>query len=175
MDADDAASEWITWVKNLPKFIEDHPDEELDAPTVMEILLKEKGKYELFPIMRQLSAIALSLSFSTAIVESTFSIMKLIKNYRTNAMSMLLLDDLLNICCNGPDEMPVKKSFQLARISLHESGERHFRADSVGRLEGSTPFIRGGGGKWTSYQASSFSLLRFSGRLGSGFGRGLRS
>jgi hypothetical protein len=132
---DDAGHEWGIWLKTLTEilteFAEAHPDDgkELDAVGVMQMLLAQKGRFSLLPILRELSAIALTLSFSTAIVESTFSLMKIIKNYRINAMSQELLDDILNICLNGPREMPLEKSIQLAKIWLYGSGHRHFRQD----------------------------------------------
>jgi hypothetical protein len=132
---DNTAMEFLLLMKYLPsilkEFAESHVDdgEELDAVGLMRILLAQKGRFELPPIMRELSAIGLTLSFSTGIVESTFSLVEIIKNYRTNAMSQELIDDLLNICLKGPREMPLQKNMQLAKIWLYDSGKRDFRKD----------------------------------------------
>jgi hypothetical protein len=57
--------------------------------------------------LKELCAVALSIPFFTAIVESCFSIMNALKNYRTNALGDDTLDDVLQIVMNGPPEMSV--------------------------------------------------------------------
>jgi hypothetical protein len=57
--------------------------------------------------LKELCAIALTIPFSTAIVETAFSIMKAVKNYRTNALLDDTLDDIMQVVMNGPPEMPV--------------------------------------------------------------------
>jgi hypothetical protein len=72
-------------------------------------LLDVKANREFLPVvwMRELSTIALSLPFSTAIVETAFSVMNVGKNFRTNGMHDDVQRDLLQVCLNGPPEMSV--------------------------------------------------------------------
>jgi hypothetical protein len=51
--------------------------------------------------------VALTLDFSNAIVEDAYSTMKVVKNYRTNALDDGTTDDILQVKLNGPPEIPV--------------------------------------------------------------------
>jgi hypothetical protein len=125
------ALEWQVFVQQIPKILEDHEGEVTDAAQVLEILLWEKSTYFFIPNVLEICAIAHTLSFSTATVESSSSKMKVIKKYRTNGMSQELLDDLLQIVYNGPAEMPEAVSLRLAKVYMQESGERHFRTNDA--------------------------------------------
>lgn len=98
--------EWRFFLKNgLPEFVHDHPDID-DAVGLMEVLTQEK-KYAPYPILRDLCCIGLTLNFSNCVVEDSYSTMKLVKNYLTNALKDRTVDDILQIKLNGPPEMPV--------------------------------------------------------------------
>jgi hypothetical protein len=57
------------WIRNgFPVFIKEHPD--LDLVGMMLEVLSQKQKYDAYMIMRELFAIALSITVSTSIVES---------------------------------------------------------------------------------------------------------
>jgi hypothetical protein len=74
---------------------------------MMEEVLSGQPKYDAYTHVKELFAIALSVCVSTCIVESGYSVINSIKNYKTNALGDSALDDLLNILFNGPPEMPV--------------------------------------------------------------------
>jgi hypothetical protein len=107
-----AARQWAVFRDDFPRYHKQHP-EIADTMGVMNALLTD-SVFESLPILRDLCDIALTLSFSTAIVESTFSVFRIIKNYRTNGLSSEMLSDLLTICMNGPAECPVDKSEEIA-------------------------------------------------------------
>jgi hypothetical protein len=99
-----ALRQWDRLKDAWPDFIDRfHPH---GAVEVMEILLRE-SRYEDLTVIRDLCVIALSQPLSNAIVEALFSLMRLIKNYRSNAMLDSTMDDVFEVLENGPPEMKV--------------------------------------------------------------------
>jgi hypothetical protein len=103
----DVLHEWAQWKSYWDRFRAGRGKECTDVVGVMEVLLKEGEALAMFPILRDLSAVALTLTFSTAVLESAFSVLKVVKNYRSNALGDDTVDDILNILLNGPVEMSV--------------------------------------------------------------------
>jgi hypothetical protein len=94
------------WIRNgFPVFIKEHPD--LDLVGMMLEVLSKKQKYDAYVIMSELFAIALSITVSTSIVESGYSVINAIKNYKSDGLGDVALDDELNILFNGPLEMDI--------------------------------------------------------------------
>jgi hypothetical protein len=112
-----ALNQWAIFRDQFEAFRSIHKGEITDTVSVMRILLLD-ARYEWADILRDLCAIAVTLPFSTAIVESTFSVMRVVKNYCTSGMSARLLDGIMQICMNGPPEMPVEKSEEIAALWL---------------------------------------------------------
>jgi hypothetical protein len=89
----------------LPAYRKEHPGD--DAVATMVGVLSGNAKYEAYVYVREIFAIALSITISTCIVESGYSVINAIKDKKKNALGDDSLEDLLNILFNGPPEMPV--------------------------------------------------------------------
>jgi hypothetical protein len=111
---EEAVSQWRVFLDDSANFRKAHPAVK-DAVGVMMALLTESTFRDL-SLPRDVCDIALSLPFSTAIVEGTFSGLRVLDNYRTNGLSWDLLDDLITVCMNGPREMSIAKSEELGKI-----------------------------------------------------------
>ncbi|GHU25164.1 hypothetical protein FACS189472_18290 [Alphaproteobacteria bacterium] len=126
-NADQAVNQWCVLRDSFDSFRLRHTNA-VDSVSVMQILLRE-NRYDSLDILHDLCAIVLSLPFSTAIVENTFSMMRVIKNYRTNGLSDRTLDDIMQICMNGPPEMSIEKSEEIAGLWFSIVQRRFSRYD----------------------------------------------
>jgi hypothetical protein len=129
--ASEAKNQWCVFRDAFEAFRSSHPNA-VDTVGVMMALLRE-DQFNAYDILRDLCAIALSLPFSTAIVESTFSVMRVIKNYRTNALSARMLDDLICKCMSGPPEISNDKSEEIAALWLSIIDRRFTKTDKSRR------------------------------------------
>jgi hypothetical protein len=74
---------------------------------IMLEMLSGHAKYSAYSIIRELFAVALSQTLSTAVAESGHSTINSVKDYKTNALGDPALDGDLNLLFNGPPEIPV--------------------------------------------------------------------
>jgi hypothetical protein len=79
----------------------------MDVIAMMTEVLSGHPKYSAYVVLKELFAIAHSLTFCTSIAESGYSVINALKNYNSNAMGDPTLDYMLNILFNGPPELPV--------------------------------------------------------------------
>jgi hypothetical protein len=103
---EDLLGEYNTWEKNcFPAFRLQHP--RMQMAEMMLEMLSGHPSYSAYSTMRELFAVALTQTVATAIVESGYSTINAVKDYKTNGLNDETLDDILNLLFNGPPEMPV--------------------------------------------------------------------
>jgi hypothetical protein len=98
-------SQWDAWKTAFPAWRLAHP--QADVIALMKEMVGNRPEYQGYSGLRDLCAIALTLTFSTSIVESGNSVLGWIKNILRARMSDDTLDDYLQIILNGPPEMSV--------------------------------------------------------------------
>jgi hypothetical protein len=99
-------SEFTTWLLNgFPTWRKEHPQSDIIG--MMDDVLGGGDKYAAYATMREIFAIALSQTLSTALAETGFSGINASKRPQTNGLIDPTLHDINNIKFNGPLEMPV--------------------------------------------------------------------
>jgi hypothetical protein len=95
-----------TWLRNgFPAFRAEHPEK--DIVGMMIEVLSGNPRYSAYVMLKELFAITLTLTVATSIVESGYSVINGLKNYKTNVLGDEALDVMLNIVFNGPPEISV--------------------------------------------------------------------